>query len=122
MEQQLHMTNGVIVLVAYVVLAIVGWVRYRQGAAPVPLTRALQGVAHLLLAVQVLLGLGLIARLGLWRLVHPYLALLTLLLLFLPLLVPGLRQNRALAAAVTPTAVAVMVLITYAAAEMKLAF
>jgi hypothetical protein len=85
----------------------------------VPATRAVQGVAHLLLTVQVLLGVGLLVRGSAINILHPLLGILALLALFLPMVVPALRANRPLAAAVVPTTVLVLALLTYAIAEMR---
>jgi hypothetical protein len=117
-ELQLHIWNGLAVILLSVVLAALGWLRVRQGQLPPPWARALQGVAHLLLTVQVLIGVGLLARGARITWVHPILGILALLSLLLPLVVPQLKANRALAAATVPTVVTVLSLTAYAVGEM----
>jgi hypothetical protein len=119
MEQQIHMWNGLLVIVLNLGLAIVAWVRARQQLAPTPAMRAVQGGAHLLLTLQVLLGIGLLVRGSAITIVHPLLGILALLALFQPMLVPALRANRPLAAAVVPTTVLVLALVTYALGELR---
>lgn len=118
MELQLHIWNGLAVIVLSLVLAALGWLRARQGQAPPSWARALQGVAHLLLTVQVLIGVGMLARGAGITWVHPVLGILALLSLLLPLVVPQLKANRALAAATVPTIVTVLSLLAYGVGEM----
>ena len=119
MEQQIHMWTGLLVIVLNLALAVIGWVRARRQLPPVPATRAVQRIAHLLLTVQVLLGVGLLVRGSAITILHPLLGILALLALFLPMVVPALRANRSLAAAVVPTTVLVLAFLTYAIAEMR---
>jgi len=67
--------------------------------APPPVMRALQGVAHLSLTLQVLIGIGMLARGQVITPIHPILGILALLSLLLPVAVPALKANRPLAAA-----------------------
>ena len=120
MEAQIHLWNGLLVIVLNLVLAVVGWMRARQRLAPLPVQRAVQGVAHLLLTFQVLLGVGLLARGRTIAVIHPLLGIVTLLALLLPVLVPTLRANRPLAAAVVPTVVVILALLTYAIGQQAL--
>jgi hypothetical protein len=119
LELQIHIWNGLLVIVLNLALAAFGWMRARSGKRPPPAARAAQGVAHLLLLAQVLLGVGMLARGGSITPIHPLLGILALLSLLLPLVVPTLRANRALSAAVVPTVVAVLALLAYGVGEMR---
>ena len=117
----IHATLGLVVIVAYLALAVIGWLRLRRNEPPTPALRAAQGVAHLLLTLQVLVGIGLVARGGLATItiLHPIIGLLALAALFLPLLAPALRRDRARAFAIVPTVVLVLTLVNYAIGEMR---
>lgn len=119
METQIHWINGLLVIVLNLGLAVVAWVRVRQDQPPTTVMRAVQGVAHLLLTLQVLLGVGLLLRGRVIPLIHPFLGILALVVLFLPMFMPDLRANRALSAAVVPTAVVVFALLAFAVGEMR---
>jgi hypothetical protein len=119
METQIHIWNGLLVIVLNLGLAAVAWARARQGQAPTRALWAVQGIAHLLLTVQVLLGVGLLARGQTITAVHPLLGILALLSLLLPLVVPTLRDNRPLAAAVVPTTVTILALLAYGVGEFR---
>jgi hypothetical protein len=119
MELQIHIWNGLLVIVLNLALAVVGWMRARSGQRPPSALRAVQGIAHLLLLVQVLLGVGMLAQGRMITPIHPLLGILALLSLLLPLVVPTLRANRALAAAVVPTIVTVLALLAYGVGEMR---
>jgi heme A synthase len=118
MELMLHIYNGILVILLSLVLAVAAWVRVRRGQPTPPLLRALQGVAHLLLTVQVLLGVGMLARGARIAWVHPVLGILALLSLLLPVVVPALKANRPLAAAVVPTVVTILATLAYGIGEM----
>jgi hypothetical protein len=119
-ELQLHIYNGIFLILLSLVLAALGWLRARRGQMPPPVMRALQGVAHLSLTIQVLLGVGMLARGAIITPIHPLLGILALLSLLLPVFVPALKTNRPLAAAVVPTAVTVLALLAYGIGEMGL--
>lgn len=119
METQIHIWNGLLVIVLNLGLAAVAWGRVRQGLAPAPAMRAVQGIAHALLTLQVLIGIGLLARGQAITPVHPLVGILALLSLLLPVAVPSLRANRPLAAAVVPTAVTLLALLAYGIGEMR---
>ena len=118
-ELQIHIWNGLAVIVLSLLLSVVAWLRLRQNQMPAPWFRALQGVAHLLLTVQVLLGIGLLVQRRPMHWLHPILGILALLSLLLPLAVPQLKANKALAAAVVPTCVTLLALAAYAVGEMS---
>jgi hypothetical protein len=118
LELQLHIYNGIFLILLSLVLAALGWLRARRGQSPPPVIRALQGVAHLSLTLQVLLGIGMLARGQVITPIHPILGILALLSLLLPVAVPALKTNRPLAAAVVPTAVTVLALLAYGVGEM----
>lgn len=119
MELVLHIYNGMLVILLNLVLAVAAWLRARRGQSPPPLLRALQGVAHLLLTVQVLLGIGMLARGARISWIHPVLGILALLALLLPVVVPALKANRPLAAAVVPTVITILATLAYGVGEMR---
>jgi hypothetical protein len=119
-ESILHRWIGTALILLSLALAALAWSRVRRGTPPPPLLRALQGVGHLLLTVQVLLGVGMLARGVRIAWIHPILGILALLSLLLPIALPQLKQNRALAAAVVPTAVTILATLAYAIGDAGL--
>lgn len=106
-----------LIIAINVLLALIAWIRVAQRQRPITSLRPIQGIAHALLLLQVLLGIGLLARGQQINLIHPLMGIVTLLSLFVSL-IPSLRLNRALLAAVVPTVVAILALITYALGEL----
>ncbi len=119
MERQIHIWNALAVIVINLALAAFAWGRARQGLPPARPMRILQGIAHALLLLQVLLGIGLLFRGSMVSPVHPLLGILALLALLLPVIVPALRANRPLAAAVVPTAVTILAVLAYGIGGMR---